>query len=256
MARRIVITSGKGGVGKTTITANLGLALAVYGARTLLIDVDLGLNNLDLVLGIENKAVYDIIDVLEGRCRAREALIRYGNKNLFVMPSNHSFSEKKVSPQQMKVIVDSLELSFDYILIDCPAGIDAGFHRAVALADEAIVVTTPHLSALRDADKVLSVLGSYGMENTFLLINKVRGDLVVSGEMMSHLDISGILKLALLGIVPEEDKIFLAHSPDEVHTAFKIIASNLIDDKRTIYNYTDKYEGLLGGIRRSLKRTL
>ena len=150
MARRIVITSGKGGVGKTTITANLGIALANLGARVVLIDVDFGLNNLDVVMGLENKIVYDFLDIIEGRCRAKQALVRDNEKrNLFVLPSGNVPAAANITGQQIKLVIEGIAPLFDYVLIDCPAGIDTGFHRAVACADEAIVVATPSLPSLR-----------------------------------------------------------------------------------------------------------
>ena len=176
MARKIVITSGKGGVGKTTVAACLSAQLARRGERVVLCDADFGLNNVDVVAGVEHLVTYDIVDVIEGRCRAKQALIRHPDYgNLYVLTSSHSAPERYVSAQAFKVVLETLAPQFDYIIIDCPAGIDDGFHRAVASADEAIVVTTPHISALRDADKVITLLKSYALQNVTVVVNKLRG---------------------------------------------------------------------------------
>jgi len=261
LARKIVITSGKGGVGKTTLTANLGTKLAMQGDRVVLVDIDLGLNNLDVVMGLENMVVYDIIDAIEGRCRIKQALIQdIYQKNLFVLASNHSSKDKYISPQSIKLIVDSLSASFDYVLIDCPAGIDTGFHRAVACADEAILVTTPHISSLRDADKVISTLANYRLNNISLVVNRVRGDLIIDGEMLSPEEIAVILKTELIGIVPEEDGILLSGGElmlsGDADKSFKMIAQNIKKNTKKLFDVTEKYSGFFGSIRRNLKKTL
>lgn len=261
VARKIVITSGKGGVGKTTLTANLGAKLAALGERVVLVDIDMGLNNLDIVMGLENMVVYDIIDAIEGRCRVKQALVQdIYQKNLYVLASNHSSKDKYISPQSIKMVLDSLSAGFDFIIIDCPAGIDTGFHRAVASADEAIVVATPHLSSLRDADKVISVLASYKLKKVDLVVNRVRGDLVIGGEMLSPEEISAVLKTDLIGIVPEEDGILLSGGElmmaGDAEKSFKLIAQNVKKGTNRLFNVTYKYSGFLGSIRRSLKKTL
>ena len=158
MAKKIVITSGKGGVGKTTVTANLGLTLAKNGYRVMLIDGDMGLNNLDVITLVDDLIVYDLIDVLNGKCRAKQALIQSPvSKNLYVMPCIHSLSQTEITSSRLKTEIDNLDNLFDYILIDCPAGIELGFHRAVSLADESIVVVTPNVASVRDADKVITI---------------------------------------------------------------------------------------------------
>lgn len=262
MARKIVITSGKGGVGKTTVTANLGQALASLGERVALIDVDFGLNNLDVVTGVENKVVYDIKDVLEGRCRVKQALVQdNGRKNLFVLPSGGLLPSSPVTGQQIKLIIEGLSGTFDFILIDCPAGIDAGFHRAVSCADEAIVVATPSIPSLRDADKVLAVLKSYKPQYTGLIVNRARGDLMLDGKMMLPRDIESILKTPLLGVLPEEDEVFLSSGyaipkRAESYRAYKILALNLKKKTNKIYDVTGKYSGFFGSIRRSIKKSV
>ena len=262
MARRIVITSGKGGVGKTTITANLGIALANLGARVVLIDVDFGLNNLDVVMGLENKIVYDFLDIIEGRCRAKQALVRDNEKrNLFVLPSGNVPAAANITGQQIKLVIEGIAPLFDYVLIDCPAGIDTGFHRAVACADEAIVVATPSLPSLRDADKVLTVLSGYKPDYTGLVINRARGDLIMSDKMMMPSDIKALLKTDLLGVLPEEDAVFLSgweplSKRSDSYKAYKILANNLHKHTNKMFDVTAKYSGFFGSIRRSIKRSV
>ena len=239
MARKIVITSGKGGVGKTTVAANLGMRLAAMGERVVLADADFGLNNIDVVCGVENLVTYDI----------RQALVQHPEyPNLFILASNHTDPGKYISPQAVRLILDNLAPRFDYILIDSPAGIEGGFHRAVAAAEEALVVTTPHISSLRDADKVIAVLKSYKLKSVDLVINMVRGDMIVDGEILSPGEISEILKIPLIGIVPQEDGVFLGE--------IKLLAGNIAKGTRKIYNATYKYNGFFGSIRRNLKKSL
>jgi septum site-determining protein MinD len=264
MARKIVITSGKGGVGKTTITANLGAKLAALGLRVVLVDLDLGLNNLDVVMGIENKVVFDIIDCIQNRCRIKQALINdRHNPSLYVLPSCHSYDKSCVSGQNIKIIIDKLAGVFDYILLDCPAGIEVGFHRAVSVADEAIVVTTPHISSIRDADKVISILQNYEIDILNLVVNRVRGDLVLSGDMMDVEEIFAALKINPIGIVPDDDCVSLTCAvggiidvPCGANTAFATLADNLHNGKNLIYDYKGFYTGFLGRIRRGLKRKI
>lgn len=256
MARKIVVTSGKGGVGKTTLAAGLSAALAKKGARVVLCDADLGLNNIDVVTGVENLVSYDLIDAIEGRCRAKQALVRHPEyPNLHILTSSHSVPERYVSPQPFKLVLNALAPQFDFILIDCPAGIDEGFHRAVAVADEAIVVTTPHISALRDADKVITLLKSYDLSNVSLVVNKLRGDLLASGESLSPREIETLLKIPLIGVVPEEYSIYGGDFAC-LHPAFKTLGNNLLSGKRKVYDATRKYVGVIGALRRVLKRSL
>lgn len=255
MARRIVVTSGKGGVGKTTVAANLAAQLARRGQRVILCDADFGLNNVDVATGVEDLVTYDIIDVVEGRCRAKQALVkhpRYGN--LFVLSSSHAAPERYVSPQAVKIVLETLAPQFDFILIDCPAGIDEGFHRAVATADEAIVVTTPHISAIRDADKVITVLKSYHLNELSIVINMLRGDLLLSGDSLSPKEIHELLKTPLLGVLPEEYGIYSGNLAE--HKAFKVLTNNLLTGTRKLYDVTQKYAGFFGCIRRTLKKKL
>ncbi len=262
MSRKILITSGKGGVGKTTICANLGISLANAGLKVVMIDLDIGLNNLDVVMGIENKVIYDIVDVIENKCRIKQALIQDElQPTLYILPSAHIYAKNKINSQNIKVLVNKLAETFDYILIDCPAGIDIGFHRAALSADEAIVVTTPHVTAIRDADKVVSVLSNYNMLSTSFIVNKIRGDLVLSGEMIDVKTIEKLMGINLLGVVPEDDNISTRYSlasisklKESSYLPFSMLASNLHNNKSEIYDYESKYKGFFGNIRRSLKR--
>ncbi len=256
MARKIVITSGKGGVGKTTVATHLSAILAKKGRRVLLCDADFGLNNVDLCAGVENMVTYDVVDVIEGRCRAKQALIRHPRfPNLFILTSSHSAPERYVSPQAIKVVLDSLSPSFDFIFVDCPAGIDEGFHRAVAVAEEAIVLTTPHVSALRDADKVITLLKSYQLNGLSVLVNRVRGDLLLSGDCLSPKEIGELLKSPVIGVIPEEYRIYEGDLT-EIHPSFKYVAGNLLLGRKKLYDVTKKYSGLFGNLRRALKRNL
>ena len=192
MMKSIVVTSGKGGVGKTTVTACLGRALSELNRRVVLIDADFGLNNLDVVLEKENRVVYDIADVIENRCRVRQALVEC-NRNLYLLPSAHGYLGERVTSQNIKVILNSLAVTFDYVLVDCPAGIEMGFNRAVGACDSALVVTTPHISALRDAHKVIALLSSYKIPPT-VVVNRVRGDLLAERKIPSKDEIEDLLK--------------------------------------------------------------
>lgn len=256
MARKIVVTSGKGGVGKTTVAVNLAAQLAAKGQRVVLCDGDFGLNNVDVTAGVEDLVTYDLIDVIEGRCRAKQALVRHPQyPNLHVLTSGRAVPERYVSPQAVKVVLDGLSPQFDFIFIDCPAGIDEGFHRAVATADEAIVVTTPHISALRDADKIINVLKSYRLESLSLVVNKVRGDLLLSGELPSPKDISELLRAPLLGVLPDE-RALEESELSRLHPSFKMMASNLLSGRKRLYDVTKKYSGVWGNLRRVLKSRL
>ncbi len=256
MARKIVVTSGKGGVGKTTVAAYLAAQLAKRGKSVVLCDADFGLNNVDVVCGVENFVTYDVVDVIEGRCRAKQALVRHPDfSNLYVLTSCHSAPERYVSPQSLKIVLDALAPQFDFILIDCPAGVDEGFHRAVACADEAIVVTTPHVSAIRDADKVITLLKSYRLTTLNLVVNKVRGELLVFGDCLTPHEIEELLKVPIVGLLPDEYRIGVG-AFSNIHPAFKTLTNNLLTGKRKLYDVTKRYVGLMGSVRRMLKRNL
>lgn len=262
MCRKIVITSGKGGVGKTTVTANLGIALANLGVRVALIDADFGLNNLDVVLGVENKVRFNIADVIYGSCRLKQALIQTDKyKNLYVLSSGTCDDMSNISGQNIKLVIENMSVMFDYIIIDCPAGIDIGFHRAVSCVDEAIIVATPNLTSLRDADKVVSVLKSYKLNSINLVINRVRGDLIMSEKMMLPHDVQRLLKTELIGVLPEEDIVFLSAgyglpTRSDSAKAYKIFAQNIHKNTRKIFDTTVKYSGFFGSIRRGIKKSI
>ena len=210
MSEVIVITSGKGGVGKTTTTANLGAALALAEKRVALVDTDIGLRNLDVVMGLENRIVYDIVDVVEGRCQLRQALVkdkRY--QELYLLPAAQTRDKSAVSEEEMKELVDELKEDFDFILIDCPAGIEQGFKNAIAGATRALVVTTAEISAIRDADRIIALIESSGIKNPELLINRLRPEMVRKGEMMEVEDIVDLLSIDLIGVVPDDEYIIV-----------------------------------------------
>jgi len=204
-SRVITVTSGKGGVGKTTTTANLGTALAMQGKKVAVVDSDIGLRNLDAVLGLENRIVYDLVDVVEGQCRLRQALIKDKRlPGLYLMPAAQTKDKESVTEEQMEHVAESLSQEFDIVLIDCPAGIEHGFRNAIAGADEAIVVTMPEVAAIRDADRILGMLGS---RRARLVINRVRPEMVKSGDMLSVEDVTDILGREILGVVPDDEEI-------------------------------------------------
>ncbi len=206
-ARRIVLTSGKGGVGKTTTTANLGAALAQRGHRVVLVDADIGLRNLDLVLGLEKRIVFDLVEVVEGRCQLRQALIKDKRfETLAILPAAQTRDKTAVSELQFAKVIEELAETCDYVLIDCPAGIEHGFRNAIAGAAEAIVVTTPEVSAIRDADRVIGKLRERGLAFR-IVINRIRPEMVRSGDMLSVDDVSEILGGELLGIIPDDEEI-------------------------------------------------
>lgn len=216
MSEVIVVTSGKGGVGKTTTSANVGTGLAILGKRVVLIDTDIGLRNLDVVMGLENRIVYNLVDVVEGNCRMKQALIkdkRY--PNLFLLPSAQTRDKTAVNPEQMKKLVDDLRDDFDYILLDCPAGIEQGFQNAIAGADRALVVTTPEVSAIRDADRIIGLLEAADMREIDLIVNRVRMDMVRRGDMMSIDDVIDILAVNIIGAIPDDEDIVISTNQGE-----------------------------------------
>ena len=193
MSEVIVITSGKGGVGKTTTTANIGIGLAKLGKKVLVIDTDLGLRNLDVVLGLENRIVYNLVDVIEGKCRPKQAIIKDKRfQDLYLLPSAQTKDKSSVSPEQMKKLTEDLREDYDFVLLDCPAGIEQGFQNAIAGADKAIVVTTPEVSSIRDADRIIGLLEASGIRDNQLVINRLRVDMVKKGDMMSVEDVTEI----------------------------------------------------------------
>jgi len=216
MGEVIVITSGKGGVGKTTTTANIGAGLAVMGYKVALVDADIGLRNLDVVLGLENRIVYDIVDVAAGNCRLKQALIKDKRLDgLHLLPAAQTKDKTAISPEQVKKICEDLKNEFDYVIIDCPAGIEQGFRNAIAGAERAIVVTTPEVSAVRDADRIIGLLEAAELREPKLIINRIRPKMVRHGDMMGIEDIIDILAVDLLGVIPEDEMIVITTNRGE-----------------------------------------
>jgi len=209
--RTIVITSGKGGVGKTTATANLGTALAMRGQKVVVIDADIGLRNLDVIMGLENRIVYDLVNVIEGKCKMHQAMIRDKHKlELFLIPAAQTRDKDSIEPEQLRELCAKLEDEFDYVLIDCPAGIEGGFKNAIGAAKEAILVTTPEVSAIRDADRVIGLLDASELHRPKLIINRINTNLVKHGDMMDKDDIVELLSVEILGLVPADEHTITA----------------------------------------------
>ncbi len=245
MARKIVVTSGKGGVGKTTVCCNLAVQLAKRGFRVAVCDLDFGLNNVDVVLGVEHLALYDVVDAVEGRCRPKQALVQHPQyPTLYCLASNR-VSERYISPQAVRLILDAVAPQFDFILIDSPAGIEEGFHRAASCAEEALLVTTPHISAMRDADRVAGILKCYRFKSVGLAVNLVRRDFVRRGEILQPKEIETALGIPLVAVIPEEDKLFLENVMGRSR-AFRGLADH--------YAYGRPAEEERGGFWSSLRR--
>ena len=262
MGEVIVITSGKGGVGKTTTTANIGTALALLGKKVVLVDADIGLRNLDVVMGLENRIVYDLVDVVEKVCRLKQALIRDKRfEGLYLLPAAQTKDKTAVSPQQMQELCEQLKEEFDFVLIDCPAGIEQGFKNAIAGADKAAVVTVPEVSAVRDADRIIGLLSANDIMDPELIINRLRIDMVKRGDMMDIDDTIEILGVDLLGVVPDDERVVISTNRGEpavmddsslAGQAYRNIARRLMGEDIPIMNLeTD--EGFLARIRRFFK---
>ena len=260
MGRIIAITNQKGGVGKTTTSANIGCGLALAGKKTVLVDSDIGLRNLDVVMGLENRIVYDLVDVVEGTCRLKQALIkdkRY--PGLFLLPAAQTRDKNAVSPEQMKKLCENIkDMGFDYIIIDCPAGIEQGFKNAIAGADRAIVVTTPEVSAVRDADRIIGLLEANGLNNPMLIVNRVRYDMVKRGDMMSVDDVKEILSEEVIGIVPDDEDIVVttnkgepavAEGVSKAGMAYRNITSRIMGEEVPFLKL-DENEGFFGKLRK------
>ena len=216
MGISIVVTSGKGGVGKTTTSSNIGAALAELGKSVVLIDGDVGLRNLDIVLGLENRIVFDLVDVIEGKCRPQQAMIKDKRfESLFVIPASQSRDKDSIRPEQMKRLVDGLKEGFDYVIVDCPAGIEGGFRNAIAGADRAVVVVTPEVSSIRDSDRIIGLLEANGIRDISLIINRVRPHMVEDGNMLSMQDVIDILAVNHIGTVPDDEELVISTNKGE-----------------------------------------
>lgn len=260
--RIIVITSGKGGVGKTTTTANLAVALASSGYKTVAIDGDVGLRNLDVIMGLENRIVYTLVDAAEGACRLNQALIRDKRiENLYLIPTAQSRTKDAVTAEQMQNICDELRKDFDFVLIDSPAGIESGFRNAAAGADEALVVTTPEISAVRDADRIIGLLESMDKAPISLIINRIRPDMVKRGEMLGVQDVLDILAVDLIGIIPDDESIVISSNRGEPLTlsqesvskaahAYRNIATRMCGGSVPLMDLFSEPRGFLSSIRR------
>jgi septum site-determining protein MinD len=259
LAEAIVITSGKGGVGKTTTTANLGAGLAAMGKSVCMVDADIGLRNLDVILGLENRIVYDLVDVVEGFCRLKQALIRDKRlDNLYLLPAAQTRDKTAVSPEQMRNLVQDLKEEFDFILVDCPAGIEQGFRNAIAGADRALVVATPEVSSVRDADRIIGLLEAAEVPPPKLIINRLRPSMVRRGDMMGIDDMTEILAIELIGVVPEDEQIVIStnrgdpavlQSGSKAGEAYRDICRRLLGEPVPIGEIPDD-TGFLGRLRR------
>ncbi len=238
MTRIIVITSGKGGVGKTTVSANLGMAIAKIGRQVALVDADFGLRNLDLLLGLENRIVYTAVEVLARECRLEQALVKDKRQtNLVLLPAAQNRTKESVTPDQMKLLVNALAQKYQYVIIDSPAGIEMGFKNAIAPAKEALIVTTPEISAVRDADRVVGLLEAQGIKRIHLIINRIRPAMVRANDMMSVQDVQELLAIPLIGVIPDDERVIvstnrgeplvLSDTPSLAAAAFENIARRL-----------------------------
>ncbi|CAG7631143.1 Septum site-determining protein MinD [Paenibacillus solanacearum] len=251
MGEAIVITSGKGGVGKTTTSANIGTALALQGKKVVMVDTDIGLRNLDVVMGLENRIIYDLIDVAEGRCRLAQALVKDKRfDELYMLPAAQTKDKHAIQPDAVRQIVLELKRDFEFVIIDCPAGIEQGFKNAVAGADKAIVVTTPENAAVRDADRIIGLLEKEPqIDSPKLVINRIRPSMVKKGEMLDIDEICSVLAIDLLGIVPDDEQVIKAANSGEptvmnpnsrAAIAYRNIARRMLGDSVPLMQMEEK----------------
>ncbi len=260
MGEAIVVTSGKGGVGKTTSSANIGTALALLGKKVCMVDTDIGLRNLDVVMGLENRIIFDVIDVASGSCRLEQALIKDKRfDQLFLLPAAQTKDKLALSEQSMQTIVAKLKEQFDFVIIDCPAGIEHGFRVAVTGADQAIVVTTPEQAAVRDADRVIGLLEAHKISSPKLIINRIRPQMMKNGDMLDIDDIISILSLDLLGIVPDDEHVIRAANQGEptvmrpdspASMGYRNIARRILGDPVPLMNLIADEGGLFKKMRK------
>ncbi len=264
MGESIVITSGKGGVGKTTTTANIGTALAALGKKVVVVDGDTGLRNLDVLMGLENRIVYTLFDVVEGRCRLKQATIkdkRYSN--LCLLPTAQTKDKDDISPEQMLKVVNELKEEYDYVLIDCPAGIEQGFENSVIGADRALVVVNPEITSVRDADRVIGKLDAKGLDDHGLIINRIDYAMTQSGDMLDVQDIIETLSVKLMGVVPNDKNVTVSTNKGEpivlednayAGQAFKNIARRITGEDVPFMDLSTENEGFFSAIKKFFRR--
>ncbi|MCH1626559.1 septum site-determining protein MinD [Fredinandcohnia quinoae] len=261
MGEAIVVTSGKGGVGKTTTSANVGTSLAVLGKRVCLVDTDIGLRNLDVVMGLENRIIYDLVDVIQNRCKLKQAIVKDKRfeDHLYLLPAAQTSDKSAVTPDQMKKLVEELKQDFDYIVIDCPAGIEQGFQNAIAGADQAIVVTTPEVSAVRDADRIIGLLEKEEIPPPRLIINRIRNHMVKIGDMLDIDEIINHLSIDLIGIVADDDDVIKAsnsgeplalNSSSKTAIAYRNIARRILGESIPLQSLDEDQKGMFSKIKK------
>lgn len=258
MGEAIVITSGKGGVGKTTTSANIGTALALSGKKVCLVDTDIGLRNLDVLMGLENRIIYDLVDVAEERCKLNQALIKDKRfECLYLLPAAQTKDKSSIQPEQVKKIVQELKQDYDYVIIDCPAGIEQGFKNAVAGADKSIVVTNPEISSVRDADRIIGLLEQEEVETPKLIVNRLRNHLAKSGDMLDVDEIVSVLSIELLGVVIDDENVIkaankgepVAMQPDsKASIAYRNIARRILGESVPLLSLEEE-KGFFGKIK-------
>lgn len=264
MGVSIVITSGKGGVGKTTTTANIGTALAALGHKVVVIDGDTGLRNLDVLMGLENRIIYTIFDVVEGRCRLKQALIKDKKfQNLCLLPTAQTKDKDDLSAEDMLKIVNELKEEFDYVLIDCPAGIEQGFENSVAGADRALVVVNPEITSVRDADRVIGKLDAKGLDDHAVIVNRLNYEMTQSGDMLDVNDIIETLSVKLIGVVPQDNNVTICTNKGEpivleedayAGKAFRNIAKRITGEEVPFMDLSANSGGFINSIKKLFGR--
>lgn len=263
MGEAIVVTSGKGGVGKTTTTANIGTALAAIGKKVVLIDGDTGLRNLDILMGLESRVVFNLFHVLEGQCKLKQALIKDKRfNNLFLLPTAQNRDKDEVDSEKMVDVVKQLKEEFDYVIIDCPAGIEQGFENAVAGVDRAIVVVNPEMTSVRDADRVIGKLDAKGLERHELIVNRINFEMAKKGDMLGIDDILSVLAIKLIGVVPDDKNITISTNKGEPIVleknalsgqAFKNIAARITGEDVPFMSFGSNEGGFLSSLKKIFK---
>ncbi|AIM15758.1 MULTISPECIES: septum site-determining protein MinD [Neobacillus] len=262
MGEAIVITSGKGGVGKTTTSANIGTALALQGKKVCLVDTDIGLRNLDVVMGLENRIIYDLVDVIEKRCKTHQALVKDKRFDglLYLLPAAQTVDKSAVNAEQMKELIEELKQDYDYVIIDCPAGIEQGYKNAVSGADKAIVVTTPEVSAVRDADRIIGLLEKEKhMEPPKLIVNRIRNHMMKSGDMLDLDEITQHLSIELIGIVADDEEVIRASNHGEpialnpnskASIAYRNIARRILGESIPLQSLENQNQGVFSKLKK------